>query len=40
VKAADLFSLTQGDLIPLERFDQKSANNLIEAIEKSKKIPF
>jgi len=40
VKAADLFSLTQGDLIPLERFDQKSANNLIEAIEKSKKISF
>jgi len=40
VNASDLFLLTQGDLILLERFDQKSANNLIEAIEKSKKISF
>ncbi len=37
--AADIFSLTQGDLEPLERFAEKSAQNLIEAIEKSKKIP-
>jgi len=35
---ADLFSLTQGDLIPLERFEEKSADNLIKAIEESKKI--
>jgi DNA ligase (NAD+) len=35
---ADLFSLTQGDLVSLERFAEKSAINLIEAIEKSKKI--
>jgi len=35
---ADLFSLDQGDLIPLERFAEKSAENLIEAIEQSKKI--
>jgi DNA ligase (NAD+) len=37
--AADIFSLTQGDIEPLERFAEKSAKNLIEAIEKSKKIP-
>ncbi len=35
---ADLFSLSQGDLIPLERFAEKSAANLVEAIDKSKKI--
>jgi DNA ligase (NAD+) len=37
--AADIFSLTQGDLEPLERFAEKSAQNLIEAITKAKKIP-
>jgi len=36
---ADIFSLEQGDLVPLERFAEKSAANLIEAINKSKKIP-
>jgi len=35
---ADIFYLTKGDLIPLERFAEKSADNLIKAIEKSKKI--
>jgi len=35
---SDIFTLTEGDLIPLERFEQKSAANLIEAIEESKKI--
>ncbi len=35
---ADLFSLSQGDLIPLERFAEKSAANLVKAIEKSKRI--
>jgi DNA ligase (NAD+) len=34
----DLFSLTRGDLVPLERFAEKSADNLIESIEQSKKI--
>jgi len=34
--AADIFQLKEGDLIPLERFAEKSAKNLIEAI-KSKK---
>jgi DNA ligase (NAD+) len=33
---ADIYSLTKGDLEPLERFAEKSAENLIEAIEKSK----
>jgi len=36
--AADIFKLTQGDLEPLERFAEKSADNLIKAIENSKKI--
>ena len=36
--AADLFSLTQGDLLPLERFADKSAENLIAAIGQAKKI--
>lgn len=35
---ADIFELTVGDLEPLERFAEKSAQNLTEAIEKSKKI--
>ncbi len=36
--AADIFFLKEGDLIELERFAQKSSQNLIEAINKSKKI--
>lgn len=37
---ADLFKLKEGDLLPLERFAEKSAKNIIEAIQKSKtKIP-
>ena len=36
--AADIFELTEGDLAPLERFAEKSAKNLVEAIEKSKEI--
>ena len=35
---SDIFSLERGDLIPLERFAEKSADNLVEVIEKSKKI--
>lgn len=34
----DIFELEKGDLELLERFAKKSADNLIEAIEKSKKI--
>jgi DNA ligase (NAD+) len=38
--ASDLFTLTVGDLEGLERFAEKSAANLVEAIENSKKIIF
>jgi len=37
---ADIFELKTGDLEPLERFAEKSADNLVKAIEKSKKIEF
>ncbi len=36
--AAEIFELKKGDLEPLERFAEKSAENLIRAAEKSKKI--
>lgn len=36
----DIFELTKGDLEPLERFAEKSADNLIESIKGSKKIEF
>lgn len=36
--ASDIFELTIGDLHPLERFAEKSAQNLVEAIEKSRSI--
>jgi DNA ligase (NAD+) len=36
--ADDLFTLTKGDLLGLPRFAEKSADNVIESIEKSKKI--
>lgn len=35
---ADFFSLTEGDLEPLERFAEKSAANLINALKERKKI--
>jgi DNA ligase (NAD+) len=35
---ADLFDLKEGDLLPLERFGEKSAKNLILAIQSRKKI--
>ena len=35
---ADLFTLTEEDLAPLERFADKSAENLIKAIDASKEI--
>ena len=38
-QAPDIFTLKEEDLVPLERFAEKSAKNLIEAIQKSKKIP-
>ncbi len=36
--APEIFELKEGDLIPLERFGEKSAKNIIDAIEKSKTI--
>jgi len=36
---ADLFLLKEGDISILERFGQKSAQNLINAIQSKKKIP-
>jgi DNA ligase (NAD+) len=38
-EVSDLYRLTEGDLVPLERFAEKSAQNLIQAIERSKKVP-
>ncbi|HDQ22775.1 MAG TPA: NAD-dependent DNA ligase LigA [Candidatus Uhrbacteria bacterium] len=35
---ADIYELEKGDLEPLERFGEKSAQNIIEAIDKSRKI--
>ncbi|MBU4233803.1 MAG: NAD-dependent DNA ligase LigA [Desulfobacterales bacterium] len=35
----DLYHLTEGDLIPLERFAAKSARNIVSAIEASREVP-
>lgn len=40
IDSADLFSLTQGDLVPLEHFAEKAAENLVKSINQSKKISF
>lgn len=37
---ADLYELTKEQIIPLERMAEKSAENLVNGIEASKKIPF
>jgi len=37
--AADIFTLTKEDIAPLERFGEKSAENIITEIENKKKIP-
>ena len=36
--AADIFTLTKGDLEPLERFAEKSAENLVDAITAAKPV--
>jgi len=36
----DVFDLTEGDLLPLSRFAEKSAGNLVSAIAAAKRIPF
>jgi len=38
-RPADIFEMKEGDLVPLERFAEKSAENLVKEIQKSKKIP-
>ena len=38
--AADIFTLTREDIAPLERFGEKSAENIIKEIKLKKKIPF
>ena len=35
---ADIFSLKRGDLLTLPRFAEKSADNLLEAVEQAKKV--
>jgi len=35
---ADIFDLKEGDLIPLERFGEKSAQNLVKAVEARREI--
>lgn len=35
----DLYRLTENDLVPLERFAEKSAANLVSAIQGSKRVP-
>lgn len=37
---ADFYALTKEQLLPLERISEKSAQNIIDGIEKSKEIPF
>jgi DNA ligase (NAD+) len=37
---ADVYSLKKSQIVPLERMGEKSAQNLIDAIERSKKQPF
>ncbi|MCC2630581.1 MAG: ligase, NAD-dependent, ligase protein [Candidatus Paceibacter sp.] len=36
--AADIFSLKRGDLLQLDRFGEKSVDNLLEAIEKARNV--
>jgi DNA ligase (NAD+) len=40
VDPSDLYHLSKEDLLPLERMAEKSAQNIIEGIAASKKIPF
>ena len=39
-EVSDLYRLTEGDLLPLERFAEKSAQNIIQAIRAEQKGPF
>lgn len=37
---ADLYALTVNQILPLERMAQKSAENLVNGVQKSKEVPF
>ncbi len=37
---ADFYTLTKEQLLPLDRMAEKSAQNILDGIEKSKQIPF
>ncbi len=37
---SDLYNLTKEQLVQMERFGEKSADNLLEGLENSKKVPF
>jgi DNA ligase (NAD+) len=37
---SDLFNLKEGDLLPLERFAEKSAKNLVEAVQNKREVEF
>jgi DNA ligase (NAD+) len=37
---ADIFELTEGDLVPLERFAEKKAANIVDSIVAAKRVPF
>jgi DNA ligase (NAD+) len=39
-KVSDFYKLTKDDILQLERFASKSADNLIKSIEASKQVPF
>lgn len=36
----DIFTLKKGDMLPLPRFAEKSVNNILEAIERARKVSF
>ena len=38
--ADDIFTLKKGDMLPLPRFAEKSVNNILESIEKARKVSF
>ncbi len=38
--AGDLYSLRKEDIVKLDRFAEKSADNLLKSIEKAKEVPF
>ena len=39
-RISDLYTLTKEDLLPLDRMAERSASNIIQAVENSRNIPF